>query len=98
VRTSGTPWPGRCRSRLVGSPRGTGFTVTSPRASKNPYRPDTLDRRRGSVRADTPAGPASATCSRPSPPVRCAVMNPSTSAGSTRRGVFFTTAKKTFRS
>ena len=34
VRTSGTPWPGRCRSRRVGSPRGTGFTLTSPRACK----------------------------------------------------------------
>ena len=33
-RTSGTPCRGRCRSRLVGKPRGTGLTATSPRACK----------------------------------------------------------------
>jgi hypothetical protein len=33
-RTSGTPCRGRCRSRLVGKPRGTGLTATSPRACR----------------------------------------------------------------
>ena len=78
---AGHPGRGRCRSRRVGRPRGTGFTLTSPRASRNPYSPDTLDSRRRSVRADTPPAPGPATCRRPSPPVRCAVMNASTSAG-----------------
>jgi hypothetical protein len=41
--TSGTPCRGRCRSRRVGRPRGTGFAGTSPRACKNEYSPDTLD-------------------------------------------------------
>jgi RHS repeat-associated protein len=54
VRTNGTPWRGRCRSRRVGNPRGTGFAATSPRACKNPNSPDTLDNRRRTVRADTP--------------------------------------------
>ena len=36
VRTSGTPCRGRWRSRRVGSPRGTGFAATSPRATQEP--------------------------------------------------------------
>ena len=31
---SGTPWPGRSRSRRVGSPAGTGLAATSPRACR----------------------------------------------------------------
>jgi Domain of unknown function (DUF222) len=88
ARTSGTPWPGRDRSRRVGSPRGTGFAATSPRACKNAKNPDTIDSRRRTVAADTPPGSprvatgCSAPCSPPRP-VRWAVMNASTSAGRT---------------
>ena len=56
TRTSGTPWRGRDRSRRVGSPRGTGLAVTSPRACKNAKNPDTIDSRRRTVAADTPPG------------------------------------------
>src|SRR5665647_2316178 len=54
VRTSGTPCLGRCRSRRVGSPRGTGLVTTSPRTCRNANNPETLDNRRRTVRADTP--------------------------------------------
>lgn len=98
VRTNGTPWRGRCRSRRVGNPRA-GFTSTSRRASRKPNRPDTLDRPRRTVRAETPTAPSATGCSRPSPPpVCCAVPNPSTSADVTSRGGLPTTAKNTFRS
>src|SRR2546430_9194320 len=40
VPTSGTPWGGRCRSRRVGNPRGTGLAATSPRACRNANNPD----------------------------------------------------------
>ena len=87
ARTSGTPWPGRDRSRRVGSPRGTGLAATSPRACKNAKKPDTIDKRRRTVAADTPPGssasPAGCSARSPPRPVRCAVMNASTSAGRT---------------
>jgi hypothetical protein len=88
ARTSETPWRGRDRSRRVGSPRGTGLAATSPRACKNAKKPDTIDKRRRTVAADTPAGssPGPAACSAPCSlvrPVRWAVMNASTSAGRT---------------
>jgi hypothetical protein len=87
ARTSGTPCPGRDRSRRVGSPRGTGFAVTSPRACKNEKNPDTIDNRRRTVAADTPpdspAAPTACNARLPLRPARCAVMNPSTSAGRT---------------
>ena len=103
ARTSGTPWPGRDRSRRVGRPRGTGFAVTSPRACKNAKNPDTIDSRRRTVAADTPPGRRAVFtgCSTPRPPawpVRCAVMNASTSAGRTSSGGLATTEKNTFRS
>ncbi|HEY6315539.1 MAG TPA: hypothetical protein VIY52_32690 [Streptosporangiaceae bacterium] len=103
ARTSGTPCPGRDRSRQVGSPRGTGLAATSPRACKNAKNPDTIESRRRTVAADTPPGSSRAFsgCSTPrSPawPVRCAVMNASTSAGRTCSGGLPTTVKNTFRS
>ncbi len=103
TRTSGTPWRGRARSRRVGSPRGTGLAATSPRACKNAKNPDTIDSRRRTVAADTPASspPRSTGCSAPcSParPVRWAVMNASTSAGPTSSGGLPTTEKNTLKS
>ncbi len=59
-RVNGTPWRGRCRSRRVGNPRGTGFAGTSPRTCKNAKNPDTIDNRRATVAADTPPTPSSA--------------------------------------
>jgi hypothetical protein len=87
---------------LSGS-RGTGLAATSPRACKNAKNPDTIDKRRRTVAADTPPGslPRSTGCSTPcspSRPVRCAVMNASTSAGRTCSGGLATTVKNTFRS
>jgi hypothetical protein len=60
----------------------------SPRARKNAKNPDTIDSRHRTVAADTPPGsaPAFSGCSAqrsPARPVRCAVMNASTSAGRT---------------
>jgi hypothetical protein len=64
------------------------LAATSPRACKNAKNPDTIDSRRRTVEADTPPGspPAWTGCSTPpwaAWPVRCAVMNVSTSAGRT---------------
>ncbi len=75
----------------------------SQRACKNAKKPDTIDRRRRTVAADTPAGspPGSTGCSTTCPsvrPVRWAVMNASTSAGRTSSGGLPTTVKNTFRS
>ena len=58
----GTRTSGAVRDRLdppcrrVSRPRGTGLTRTgvSPRATRYAYRPDTDDRRRAIVRADSP--------------------------------------------
>jgi hypothetical protein len=99
VRTSGTPCRGRCRSRRVGNPRGTGLAATSPRVCRNANSPDTLDRRRRTVRADTPTWSLATVCSRrTAPPVYCAVMNANTSAAVTSAGGLPTTVKNTFRS
>ena len=38
------------------APGGTGLAATSPRACKNAKKPDTIDRRRRTVAADTPPG------------------------------------------
>jgi hypothetical protein len=66
---------------------------------QEPYKPGTLDSRRREVRADTPFACSSpAARSRPSLPIRWAVMNASTSAGRICRGGLRTTVKKTYRS
>ena len=83
---SGAPAPAGHPAAAAAAPAGSagpaapGSRLTSPRACKNPYSPDTLDSRRRSVRADTPPRPAPPPAGA-SPPVRCAVMNASTSDG-----------------
>ncbi len=61
-RTNGTtPRCSRWRLRRVGSPRGTGFTVTPDVAARRPdsrYRLDTAASRRLIVAADSPAPPS----------------------------------------
>jgi len=72
----------------------------SPRACRNANSPDTVDRRRRTVRADTAPSPSSTTTTGTAvaPPQRWAVMKPSTSAAVTFAGALPTTAKNTFRS
>jgi hypothetical protein len=60
--------------------------------------PETLDKRRRTVRADNPAPSATTRSPRPSEPVRCAVMNRNTSAQVTSAGGRQTTRKNTARS
>lgn len=57
ARTNGTPCEGRFPSRRVGSPRGTGLSATSPRATRKAYSPEIVDNRRRTVRNETPASP-----------------------------------------
>ena len=75
---------------------------TSPRTAKNAYNPLTVDSRRRIVREHTPTGSVGAArtpgSGRHRAPVRCAVMNPSTSAALTAATGLAATSKNTFRS
>jgi hypothetical protein len=97
-RINGTPCPGRCCSRRVGNPRGTGFAATSPRASRYEKNPETVDSRRATVRLDNAVRSSTARMLRPSPPARCELMNASTSLLVTAAGALPTTVKNTFKS
>jgi hypothetical protein len=98
VRTNGTPRPPRSRDRRVDRPFGTGFAVTSPRATRNENMPDSDDKRRWIVRDDRPDSPSDRRTTVGSPVARCAVMNPNTSAVVTSTGSFATVVKNTFKS
>jgi hypothetical protein len=69
---------------------------TPSRACKNEYRPDTPDSRRRSVRAAIPPAFPPASCRRPRPPARRAVMNASTSPVVTTSGDLPAAVKNTF--
>src|SRR5207302_306400 len=97
---SGMAWRGRDRSRLVANPRGTGLRPTPgvSHANRYAYKPDTLDRRRWMVRADTPEDPSMRTTVRSPLPCRCERMKSITSAVLTRAGGLPTTVKNVFKS
>jgi hypothetical protein len=97
-RTNAVP---RVRRRIddrVAMPRNTGFTVTSPRATRSPYRPDTLDRRRLIVDSAIPEPPSARRTTLLERGERCSLTNRSTSAVVTSNGSRPTTVKNTFKS
>ena len=84
--------------RRVIRPRGTGFTATgvSPRATRYAYRPDTDDKRRAIVRADSPDSRSASRSTVRSP--RWSARKSNTSAAVTSTGSLPTTVKNDFRS